>query len=61
MHKHGTTFMYSPQNAAEFLGIGRTKVYHLLDSGELESINIGRCRRIPLTSLREYINIRLAA
>lgn len=59
MHTTGYTFLYSPADAAEFLGIGRTKLYSLLNQGELESLHIGSCRRIPLTSLREFIQNRV--
>ena len=35
--------------AARALGIGRSKLYELLQTGVLESIHIGACRRIPPT------------
>ena len=33
--------------AARALGIGRTGLYELLQTGVLESVHIGACRRIP--------------
>lgn len=30
-----------PEDAAEKFGIGRTKVYHLMRTGQLESVKIG--------------------
>jgi excisionase family DNA binding protein len=59
MHIDGSTFLYSPRDAAVFLGIGRTTLYSLLKQGHLESIYIGSARRIPLTSLREFICERM--
>ena len=44
-----------PAEAAERLGIGRSKVYELLASGELPSLKIGRLRRIPAFALGEWI------
>jgi excisionase family DNA binding protein len=58
MHTAGSTFLYSPRDAAVFLGIGRTKLYSLLKDGQLESMHIGSARRIPLTSLRAFIDER---
>jgi excisionase family DNA binding protein len=60
MHTTGYTFLYSPADAAEFLGIGRTKLYSLLKEGHLESMHIGSARRIPLTSLRQFIQERVS-
>ena len=44
------------QAATEVLGIGRTRVYELLASGEIDSIAIGRLRRIPESALQAYID-----
>jgi excisionase family DNA binding protein len=35
------------QDVCEFLRIGRTKAYELIDSGLLPSVKIGALRRIP--------------
>ena len=47
--------LLTAEEVAEALHIGRTRVYELLYSGELRSVKIGRLRRIPVDSLREYI------
>jgi excisionase family DNA binding protein len=44
-----------PEDAAEVLGLGRTKVYELMRSGALRSVRIGRLRRIPATALTEFV------
>ena len=47
--------LYTPRKAAVALGIGRSKLYELLRSGELESIHIGASRRVPARALDEFI------
>ena len=42
-----TPVLLTPTEAARALGIGRSKLYELLQSGVLESVHIGACRRIP--------------
>lgn len=44
-----------PIEAAEAIGIGRSKVYELLASGELPSIRIGSSVRVPVDALRDWI------
>lgn len=42
-------------------GLGRTRVYELIGSGELESITIGKRRLIVLDSYRRLIDLQRAA
>jgi excisionase family DNA binding protein len=42
------------QEAADQLGIGKTKAYSLVTSGELGSIQIGRLRRVPIEEIQNY-------
>lgn len=44
------------EEAAERLGVGRTLVYALVKSGEIESICIGRLRRIPCDALDDFVS-----
>ena len=37
------------------LGVGRTKAYELVSSGEIRSIRVGNAIRIPKTSLLDYV------
>lgn len=47
--------------AADQLGIGRTLMYSLVSTGAVESVNIGRLRRIPLDALATYVDsLRMA-
>ena len=48
-----------PTEAAEALGISRSRVYELLASGELESITIGRSRRVPVVAIDRFVESRL--
>jgi excisionase family DNA binding protein len=48
--------LYTIPEAAHVLRISRTKLYELLDTGEIESIHIGRSRKIPADSLRSYVS-----
>jgi excisionase family DNA binding protein len=44
------------EQAAKRLGIGRTTCYALVSSGEIESVPVGRLRRIPAECLSDYVN-----
>jgi excisionase family DNA binding protein len=47
--------LLTPEEVAEMLGIGRTKVYELLRLGLIESVKIHGCRRIPTQAVHDYI------
>lgn len=46
--------MLTAEQAAEALGIGRTTLFALLKRGEINSVRIGRLRRIPQSELDAY-------
>jgi excisionase family DNA binding protein len=46
--------MLTPEEVADSLGIGRSTVYDLLRINAIASVKIGRSRRIPVASLRDY-------
>ncbi|MFD1150465.1 helix-turn-helix domain-containing protein [Saccharothrix hoggarensis] len=46
--------LLTAEEAAERLGVGRTTMYRLIGSGEIESVQIGRLRRIPVTAVDAY-------
>lgn len=48
-------FLLTPVEAATALGIGRSKLYELLQSGRLPSVRIGACRRIPVESIHRFV------
>jgi len=47
--------LLTPEEAANALGIGRSKVYQLMRDGKVRSLRIGTCRRIPAAALPELI------
>ncbi len=42
------------EEAAQQLGIGRTTAWRLVTTGELESVRIGRLRRVHVDAVRDY-------
>jgi excisionase family DNA binding protein len=53
--------LVSPSEAMRLLGVSNSTLYILMRSGELDSINIRRARRIPRMAIRDYIARQLAA
>ena len=47
--------LFSVVQVAQFLRIGRSKVYELMYKGELKSVKIGGSRRIRYSDLGEYV------
>ncbi|MBA2768922.1 MAG: helix-turn-helix domain-containing protein [Sporichthyaceae bacterium] len=47
--------LLTPTEAALALGIGRSKLYELMQAGILESVHIGACRRIPADALADLV------
>ena len=47
--------LLTPTEAAQALGIGRSKLYELMQAGVVESVQIGACRRIPADALEELV------
>ena len=41
--------------AAEMLGIGRSKLYQFIQSGEIETIKAGRATLVVVESLQEFV------
>ncbi|MFD1825237.1 MULTISPECIES: helix-turn-helix domain-containing protein [Mumia] len=50
-----TSLLLRPIEAAEQLGIGRTKLYELMSAGKLGYVQIGALRRVPLAALEKFI------
>lgn len=47
--------LYTPEEAAEALRLGRSTVYELMADGALEYVKQGRCRRIKVATLKAYV------
>jgi excisionase family DNA binding protein len=41
--------------AMEMLGLGRSKIYDLMDDGEIETVKAGKARLIIVQSLHDFI------
>jgi excisionase family DNA binding protein len=50
-----------PVEAAETLGVSRSRIYELIAQGELPSIRIGGSVRVPVDALRDWIDVQLGA
>ena len=44
------------EQAAEMIGIGRTTMFALIKSGDVQSVRVGRLRRVPLDQVHTYTN-----
>jgi excisionase family DNA binding protein len=47
--------LLTAEETAEVLGIGRSKVYELLQAGAIQLVRIGACRRIPAAAIVDYV------
>ena len=48
--------VYRVEEVARALRVGRTKVFDLIRAGELTSVKIGGSRRVPASSVQEYLS-----
>lgn len=53
--------LYRAEEAATLLSLSRTAVFALIRSGELDAVKIGHRRRIPHSSIEDYVARQLAA
>jgi len=44
-----------PMEAANIIGVGRTRMYEMIASGEIPAIHLGRSIRIPTNKLRQWV------
>jgi excisionase family DNA binding protein len=51
---HGEALL-SPEEAAEALGVGRSRVYDLMRTRQLLSVRIGKSRRVPVAAVHAYV------
>jgi len=47
--------MLTVAEAAKCLSVGRSTFYQLILSGDIETVNIGRLRRVPVDCLIEFV------
>ena len=46
------------EEVARALGLGRSKVYELMATGNLPTVRIGRAVRVPADALRDWVAAR---
>jgi excisionase family DNA binding protein len=47
---------YRPDQVPAVIGLGRTKVYELLRTGQLRSIKVGKARLVPRAAIDEFLD-----
>lgn len=53
--------LLTPEEAAERLSVGRSRIFELIGSGRLRSVRLGASRRIPVVALAEFVEDLLAS
>lgn len=48
--------LLTPKAAAKRLSLAESTLYQLLTSGQIESVKIGRARRVPIDALISYVD-----
>ena len=51
-----SVLLLTVEEAAQRLSIGRTTMYSLVSTDAIESVTIGRLRRVPSECLEEYVS-----
>jgi excisionase family DNA binding protein len=47
--------LVTPEEAAEILSVGRTRIFELMASGQLRSVRIRSSRRIPMVAIEQLV------
>lgn len=59
MHKlqwQSSKLAYTVEEAGDLLSLSRAQIYRLMEVGDLESIKIGKCRRVTYAQLEAYVS-----
>jgi excisionase family DNA binding protein len=48
--------LLKPAEAAEAIGVSRSRIYELLAAGDLPSVRLGKSIRVPVGALQAWIN-----
>jgi excisionase family DNA binding protein len=51
----GGKILYRAEEAAELMSLSRTAVFGLIKAGDLRTVKIGGRRRIPRSSIDDYV------
>jgi excisionase family DNA binding protein len=55
LEEHGQERLWRAEQVAQRFELSRSRVYELLESGQLRSVKIGGSRRIPESALRDFL------
>jgi excisionase family DNA binding protein len=55
-NSRGEKLLLTVEEAAHRLGIGRTVMYRLVSTGAVESVTLGRLRRVPSECLNDFVS-----
>jgi excisionase family DNA binding protein len=50
------TLLLTAEEAARRLSLARSTLYELLLTGKIESVKIGRARRVPVDALEDFVD-----
>ena len=53
--------LYRPAEAAEAIGVSRSRIYELINSGTIPSIRLGNTVRVPVADLEKWVSDQVAA
>jgi excisionase family DNA binding protein len=45
----------SVKEATQIIGIGRSRLYQIINAGELRTIRIGKRRLVPVDAIRDFV------
>jgi len=48
--------MLRPSEAAEAIGVSRSKAYELIAAGTIPSVKVGGCVRVPVDRLKTWVD-----
>ena len=48
--------LFSIEEVADIWHIGRSTVFKLINEGSIQSIKLGRSRRVPIDAMQNYVN-----
>jgi excisionase family DNA binding protein len=52
--------MLRPAEFAEAIGVSRSKGYEILGQGDVASVKVGSCVRVPVSEVKRWIERQLA-
>lgn len=47
--------LFNANQVAKIMGVSRSQVYNLMNSGQLRSVSIGRSRRVTNAQMQDFI------